>query len=244
MTLFIPIETLKNYKNSDKLPFKCKQCEKIFYKKKNFVQCVIAGVYPTTHGEYCSLRCLGASFKKRRVCSCKQCGEAFERKISEISKNTYCSSSCAAIYNNAHKTTGTRRSKLECWIESQLSQLYPNLEIHFNRRDAINGELDIYIPSLKLAFELNGIFHYEPIFTEEKLKGVQSNDLRKFQACIEHGIELCIIDTSKQEYFKEKSSKMYLDIITKIINASEIGIEPIQGISKIPVRPLHHSDIL
>jgi len=45
--------------------------------------------------------------------------------------------------------------------------LYPDLVIHFNKKDAINSELDIYIPSLKLAFELNGIFHYEPIFGKE-----------------------------------------------------------------------------
>ena len=36
------------------------------------------------------------------------------------------------------------RSKLEKWLEEQLIKMYPNLEIHFNRKDAINSELDIY----------------------------------------------------------------------------------------------------
>ncbi len=135
-----------------------------------------------------------------------------------MSKNNFCSQSCAAIYNQSHKTHGYRRSKLEIWLEVELNKLYPSLEIHFNRKDAINSELDIYIPSLKLAFELNGIFHYEPIYGEEQLKKIKNNDTRKYQACLERGIELCIIDTSKIKYFKESTSKPILDIISKIIN--------------------------
>ena len=82
--------------------------------------------------------------------------------------------SCAATYNNKNKTHGTRRSKLECFIEKKLSELYPDLTIHYNQKDTINSELDIYIPSFKLAFELNGIFHYEPIYGEEKLNQITS----------------------------------------------------------------------
>jgi hypothetical protein len=78
--------------------------------------------------------------------------------------------------------------------------------------------LDIYIPSLKLAFELNGIFHYEPIYGKEKLENTQNNDGRKFQACLECGIEFCTIDVSAQKYFKEKTSQIYLDIVTDILN--------------------------
>jgi len=57
-----------------------------------------------------------------------------------------------------------------------------------------------------------------PIHGEDKLEQIQNNDNRKFQACHERGIELCVIDTSQQKYFKEKSSIKYLNIIIKIIN--------------------------
>jgi len=154
---------------------------------------------------------------------CKQCDKKFMRQPGQIkqskSGNQFCSSSCAATYNNTHKTTGTRRSKLEKYLEEQLVILYPKLEIHFNRKDTINSELDIYIPSLKLAFELNGIFHYEPIHGQKKLAQIQNNDHRKFQACSEKNIGLCIIDSSKLKYFKPKNAQKYLDIIIKIINA-------------------------
>jgi len=95
---------------------------------------------------------------------------------------------------------------------------YSNLDFDFNGKKAIQSELDIYIPSLKLAFEINGIFHYEPIYGQDKLDRTVSNDQRKFAACSENGISLCIIDTSGLSYFKPKKAQKFLDIITRIID--------------------------
>ena len=108
-------------------------------------------------------------------------------------------------------------AKLESFKKTAVEKGYKNIEIHFNRKDAINSELDIYIPSLKLAFELNGIFHYEPIYGKDKLDQIQNNDNRKFQACMEKEIELCIIDSSSFKHFKEEKAKKYLDIIVEIL---------------------------
>ena len=103
-------------------------------------------------------------------------------------------------------------------METKLTELYPNLDIQYNLKEAINSELDIYIPSLKLAFELNGIYHYEPIHGTERLMKIQNNDNNKFQKCIENGISLCIIDTSSLKYFKEQASIKYLNLIKTIID--------------------------
>jgi hypothetical protein len=131
--------------------------------------------------------------------------------------------SCSAKWRNAHKTKGTRVSKLERWLAEQLVLLFPTIEFHFNRKDAINGELDIFIPTLKLAFELNGIFHYEPIYGPEKLGRMQSNDERKMQACHEHGIELCIIDVSMMTYFKPAKADRFLRIVKHVIHTKLSG---------------------
>ncbi len=166
--------------------------------------------------------------RKRVAIKCKNCSSLFEKGLAEFKRtsNHFCSKSCANSFNNRHKTHGNRRSKLEIWLEQELKKLYPFLEFVFNEKTAINSELDIYIPSLKLAFELNGIFHYEPIYGIEKLAKIQNNDNRKFQACAEQNISLCIIDSSKQKYFTLVSSQQYLDIITKIIDKKLIEMSP------------------
>lgn len=172
--------------------------------------------------QVCSNKCRELMRTTAIVKPCITCGIEVKRVLTQFkqskSGHIFCSHTCSAIYSNAHKVIGTRRSKLEVWLEQQLIILYPNLNIQFNKKDTIQSELDIYIPSMKLAFELNGIFHYEPIYGADKLLSITNNDTRKFQACLEQGIELCIIDSSKQKRFTEQSSKQYLDIIVEIIN--------------------------
>ena len=75
-----------------------------------------------------------------------------------------------------------------------------------------------------MAFELNGIFHYEPIFGLEKLNKVKTNDSRKILACAEKGIGLAVIDCTTMKYFKPDKAVVFLDIITKIINDSLLNI--------------------
>jgi hypothetical protein len=217
-----PLYTQKEFescKSRGKLPLKCKYCNKTFYKTKSQIQAVIKR-RTNKKCDYCSKLCYYKSKIKQIKLICTQCHKIFNRQPSAMKKfkNHFCSQSCAAIYYNAHKTKGTRRSKLEVYLEQQLKILYPNLNILFNDKITINSELDIYIPKLKLAFELNGIFHYEPIHGQNKLTNVQNNDNKKIIACYEKNIELCIIDSSRETYFKEQNAKKYLDIITNIVN--------------------------
>lgn len=185
-------------------------------------------------GKFCSKKCFGKSRVNKITVECVNCKTSLQRIPSSIGKNVFCSKSCSATYNNLHKTTGNRRSKLEIWLEQQLPKIYPNLKFAFNDKQTINSELDIYIPSLMLAFELNGIYHYEPIHGDIKFEQIQNNDKRKFQACLEHNIELCIIDNSSLKYNKPDKFKKYLDIIINIIEqkfqrtVGDMGFEPTQ----------------
>lgn len=220
--LFTPLE-FEEAKSRDLLPIECYICHSPFTTTKNEIQKSLkrqAENNPRRNEwKYCSPKCSYIGRHNGKRISCHLCGEVVYRTPKDLRKTkyTFCSTSCSAIYHNAHKTTGCRRSKLETWIEKTLTTKYPTLYIDYNKTNAINAELDIYIPSLKLAFELNGIFHYEPIFGAEKLLSHKTNDKRKFQACLEEGIELCIIDTSSQKKFIPSTSKPYLTIITDLI---------------------------
>jgi len=205
----------------------CCQCQKEYGVGKNRFYGAKYALKKVNLKYYCSKECryLGIGRKEPKNVICLNCNKEFKKKISELRKtsNSFCCKSCAATYNNKNKTHGTRRSRLEIYLEEELKYKYNDLDIHFNRKDTINSELDIYIPSMKLAFELNGIFHYEPIYGDKKLNQIRNNDTRKFQACLEKGIEMCIIDVSSLSYFKPANAKKFLDIVCGLID-SKIGV--------------------
>ncbi len=235
-------EDFSKAKSRDLIVCECVECKSQFTEQKHYVQSYLKN----GRGKFCSKECSVKSMKRKSPPMRYKCSNCeiqifvWQGTINKAKRDGYsgerffCGSSCAAKYNNTHKTTGNRRSKLEGWLEIKLKELYPNLEIHFNRKDTINSELDIFIPSLSFAVELNGIFHVEPIYGEEKLKQIKNNDDRKFQACIEKKIELCIIDTSKQKYFKESTCEPYLDIIINLINKKLAGVAEVESAFSIP----------
>lgn len=219
MKIVTPINEFEILKSNDLVSLECEQCKKIFkLNKKQVKRAYIKG--NESSNRFCTLACSHLSRSKKQSVTCKQCGIVFLKSLFKINTipNHFCSKKCSGTYNSQHKTYGYRRSKLEKWLEEQLTSLYPNLEIHYNRRDAIKSELDIYFPSLRIAIELNGPFHYEPIYGDNTLLGIQNSDKRKFAACIEKEISLCVINTSEQRFFKPIKSQKYLDIITNIVN--------------------------
>lgn len=218
-------EQFDNAKSNDKLSCQCYNCFNDFNVEKKIIKRHLTNINNAKDTiQYCSRTCQANARQIRVNIKCTNCHINFEKWPSQIqrSKNHFCSKSCAASYNNKNKTHGTRRSKLEVYLEEQLTLLYPNLIIDYNKKNVIGSELDIYIPSLNLAFELNGIFHYEPIYGSNKLDQIQNNDQNKFQSCINNGISLCIIDASNLKYFKPSNCQKYLDIITNIISKNLI----------------------
>ncbi len=213
-------DELKTAKSRQLLPCKCHSCGKVFYKPKNWL---LSTIKAKLKHVYCSIACCGTTKNTKINTNCEYCGKEISKNEAwfKITKHHFCSQSCAAKYRNAHKTSGFRRSKLEIYLESRLTELYPDLEILYNDRQTLgNGlELDIYVPSKKMAFELNGIFHIIPVFGQEKLDIIQDNDSLKLQKCQELNIILCVIDVSREKGFTEKRGQKYLDIIKNFITS-------------------------
>lgn len=204
--------------------YNCKLCNKLKTARRSEVLSKLRGDKGRGSYEYCSLECFRKYYRENVYylfninVECRNCGAKFSKTKAEINKspNNFCTKSCAVTFNNKNKARGIRRSKLEKLIEEKLLEVY-DFEIHFGRKDAIGSELDIYIPSLKTAFEINGIFHREPIFGQEKLGQIQANDRQKELKCFELGIELVVLDDT-MKHFNEQSALRYFNVICSILN--------------------------
>jgi hypothetical protein len=220
MKLLIPLDQVKLHKGRKKtIPLECEFCKNTFYECKGAVKTAIKDS-KRNRLRHCSRSCSGKSIDTKKMFKCEVCGKEILKKPSSLKKHVYCSIPCAAKVSNSNRISkGNHRSKLETWLESILPKKYSQIEFEWNNRKLLNGlELDIYIPKHKLAFELNGIFHYEPIFGENHLNKIINRDKGKFQRCIEKGISLCVIDCTSMKYFKEEKAAVFLEIIQKILD--------------------------
>lgn len=195
----------------------CEQCKSDFVVRLTETKRKPRAKDNSNYGRFCSNQCACKFKEKRTFTSCTNCGLEFTIKTCRIRDRNFCCKSCAATYNNTHKTHGTRRSKLESYLEQQLRSEFPNLEIIFNGKDAIGSELDFYFPQLRLAIELNGIFHYEPIYGTDKLERIQANDQQKSLRCAAAGIEFCTIDVSIVNNVTNAVKERYWTIVRSLV---------------------------
>jgi hypothetical protein len=106
-----------------------------------------------------------------------------------------------------------------------ISADFPQTEIRSNVRDLLPSglEVDILLPSLKLAIELNGPLHFLPIYGQQKLSLIQGRDYKKQQELQEMGYSLILIDVSQKTYRKkllEMLDTLYASDIKPIILAA------------------------
>ena len=212
------LSELAKYKHKDMIPLLCSKCNITYYREKRNVRTPI--LYQKAKEHYCSKLCQSAAQVTSVTEPCGNCLQPVTRNLSSKKsvKHIFCNSSCAASYNNKNKQYGTRRSKLEAYLESELRTRYPVLEVVANGKKAIGSELDFYFPQLRFAIELNGPTHYEPIYGNDKFERIQQNDKQKMIRCYEAGIELLVIDVSKVSHVNESKKAYFLDIVLSHID--------------------------
>jgi YHS domain-containing protein len=212
---------MKVCRGDGKYEAECANCGKIFekrigqhpcYKQKYNKKIGLNKKWGGKH--FCSHRCNGLYYDKKVNKPCGWCGKNVERKYAEYksskSGQVFCNKSCACSYNNT-KRQGMRRSKSESLLHKLIVEAFPDLEVITNDRKLLDGyELDIAIPSLKLAIEWNGIVHFKPIYGQKKFDRIQQIDTKKRQKAKEVGIDLIVIAdlVSTQEYVIESFQKI------------------------------------
>ncbi len=84
-----------------------------------------------------------------------------------------------------------------------------------NDKELLDGfEADIAIPSLDLAIEWNGPFHYIPIFGEARLNEIRNRDAIKLSIAQRKGINLIVIPDLVST--KQKVQETFIELSKKI----------------------------
>ena len=194
----------------------CKQCGIAFQKKRT--------------QQYCSKACKKKSTRKYHLI-CQHCQSPYH---AERVDSKFCSHKCRSInlqlHLFAHKKSGLSRSKIELFIESKIKQDYRDVVFVFNNKSEIGMELDIYSPQLKLAIELNGVFHYLPVYGDSVLQKIQKRDKQKFDLCAARYIDFHIIDLGNEGYTKHYANRIYSLVCSiiehRILEVGRPGIDP------------------
>lgn len=224
MKLLLTEDQFSVLKSRDAVPLMCEHCSSTFYQPKHQVHKVLVGKSNNTL-QYCSRSCKHLAQTTRVSVTCTNCGTVFHKTRNQAirSENHFCCQSCAGTYNNAHRNYGYRRSKAEIYIEEKINTHFPEVTVIPNDKKAIGRELDLYFPQLKLAIELNGIFHYIPVYGEETLHKIETNDLLRKEACLNAGIRLVTVDISWINRFTPSNGEKLWSLIEPEIQESIYG---------------------
>lgn len=115
-----------------------------------------------------------------------QNGHIFDKKGNKL-KNLQ---SCPHCFSDSYEEF-LMRKLIETHYKEEFPKSYPAWLINsFTHRTL---ELDMFSEKLKLAFEYNGIQHYEPIFGQERYEISVRNDNEKQKRCLENNVKLITI---------------------------------------------------
>ena len=105
----------------------------------------------------------------------------------------------------------------DAWVSETMlfhivEEIYPDVEIiRHHRPNWLEGlELDIYIPSIKLAFEYQGLQHFQAVEHwggKAKLEIQKEHDSRKKRICKEKGVRLICVNYDEEltnEYIRKR----------------------------------------
>lgn len=220
------VESLRPSKIKERvLPCRCVVCNKTFYVSPKLITDQFKQ-NRLSNNRYCSIQCAGVDKRNRVKTTCANCGKELEVRESLLHDRNFCNRECKYAYERLHPNY-VSRSRMELLVEKMLTLAFPNLEVNYNNRELLNGiELDVYIPELRLAIEINGGYHYKVVDGDTKAyERTVKNDTKRRVLCEENGIDLYEYDTSKFAYPSFVSVDNYLRpiLLQVLTNMDDVG---------------------
>lgn len=117
----------------------------------------------------------------------------------------------AAVARQAAAKNG---SKLEKFIQSYLTN--ERIWVLFHKRGLIpreDLEVDLFVPALKTAIEVDGIFHREAVFSQDELDKKRSSDMHKNGLLINAGYAMIRLKCIQKNY----STAMMREVCKKLV---------------------------
>jgi len=126
--------------------------------------------------------------------------------------------------NDAVRLAGKTGSKLEKFLLSELIKLGYSVEFH-KEQSILNTKLqiDLFVPILNTAIEVDGPSHFEPVWGDDALKRNKKYDNKKTGLIIGKGLFLIRIKQTK-DFSKSRSSIILSELLQTLENIKNNNI--------------------
>lgn len=104
-------------------------------------------------------------------------------------------------------------SKAEHYLEESLTERGYRVETH--KEQVLKNEkfhIDLYIPDLRIAIEVDGPMHFKPVFGKDKLQRRQAADLSKNGLILSAGMLLIRVQLNRRE-----SQRAFRDMVNRVM---------------------------
>ena len=160
--MLIPVKELRIYRARAAVPLECENCGIVFHKPTCDVLTSLKG-NPQFALRFCSLKCHHAKRVKdtHAEVACEQCGKVVVKQTSWLKNNrhNFCSRSCSAKFQNAHKTLGKlRKSKAEIYLAELMRADFQGLLDEENVRGVLPSGLEQLCTFIQKSLHNSWIF--------------------------------------------------------------------------------------
>ena len=125
--------------------------------------------------------------------------------------------------NSAVRDSSKSGSKLEKYLFQELLKDGYVVEFH-KEQNLVNTRLqiDLYIPTMNVAIEVDGPSHFEPVWGDEALKRNKKYDDKKSGLILGKGLSLIRIKQTK-DFSKSRASLIYKDLLNTLTDIGSIA---------------------